>query len=882
MIEKRHIITSDLLTSDITIEDIGAKAYQLHLLERKGFPVPPWLAISSAAFEEALYPMTESLNKIMTSIDHIEAILPASQQIEKILAPLRIDKAMLLQLRKIIAFHFGGDTPLAVRSSAADEDSPLHSFAGQFDSFLNVTPEQVEPRILDVWRSAFSPRVLAYRWKKGILLRPARMAVIVQKMISPRASGVIFTRNPESGKKEISIEAVYGLGEGVVADRAETDSCRIGWHSLRAIRTIRYKSKYITDAGSPRGGTRQMPLPDSLRHKPVLSSREIRRLRSRAVRLERCFGAPQDIEWAIDNSGKIYILQTRPITSLRPPESSDTVCIWDNSNIIESYPGLTLPLTFSFIQGNYETLFRAASCGLVISRKKLAQRADIWQNMIGIIRGRVYYNLKNWYAMLSFLPGCHRHKKSWDAMIGISRSTAMMQSRLHWYDRIFTLMRIIIFLSAPRRLERRFHRSFAPLYERYRAVHLDELTNHQLLAHFREMQKELLRFWYLSLYVDFCAMKYFDWLKSLCRRWVGSSPNLHSDLLGGEPETESVKAVRSLVALAEMIRRSSEYRTVFSEPTASNIWQRILRDNSLLPLRQRCLEHLQLYGDRASEELKLETVTPRQNPELLINILKEYINTDLTVSRLTEQETSRRRAAEKQLFSQLRNPFKKFLIRRVLIRARLSVAGRENLRFARTRAYGLAREVFHLLAKRLTESKAISCPEDIGYLTVPEIFGYFQGTSVTADLTRLVELRRAEYKLFAAQNLPARFETGLPSALYTPPATVRPDNGNHRLVGTACSSGVADGTAVVMHHLDRSAVEPEQIIVAESTDPSWVFLMIRAAGIIVERGSILSHTAIVGRELGIPTIVGVEGATRLIPDRSHVYMDGATGEVVWN
>lgn len=883
MEKKTYIITGESPNTDFTVTEIGAKAYQLHLLERNGFPVPVWFAISSAAFEETIAPMTENLNEILNSIDNIDAVLPASRQIVKILAPLKINDSLQAQLRATITGQFGNSARLAVRSSAADEDSPLHSFAGQFESHLNVIPEQVASRVLDIWRSAFSARVLAYRWKKGILLQPTRMAVIVQKMISPRASGVAFTRNPENGKKEISIEAAYGLGEGVVADRAETDSYRIGWHAFTAKRCLRTKSQYISLADGDAGGTRQQTLPDSLRHKPVLSSREIRQLRRQAVRLERCFGAPQDIEWAIDNSRRIYILQSRPVTSLRRPECPETICLWDNSNIVESYPGLTLPLTFSFIQCNYETLFRAASCGLVISRNKMAQRDDIWQNMIGLIRGRVYYNLKNWYAMLSFLPGCYKHKKSWDAMIGISRSTAMKPGRLRWYDRIFALCRIIIFLSAPRRLERRFHQRFAPLHERYRAARLEEMTNHQLLAHFRKMQSELHRFWHLSLYVDFCAMKYFDWLKSLCRRWVKSgNPNLHSDLLCGEPETESVKAVRSLVALAEIIRHDPVYRSLFSDHNAATVWQKILQDEPLLPLRRLCLKHLQLYGDRVAEELKLETATPRQNPELLINTVQDYINTELTVSGLIEQETARRRSAENQLFSNLRNPFKRFLVRQILARARFSVAGRENLRFARTRAYGIAREIFHLLAKRLTEINAISCPEDIGYLTLPEIFGYIQGTSVNADLIRLVEIRRAEYKLFAAQNLPSHFETGLPPALYIPTVTTCPGNGDHRLVGTACSSGIADGTAVVMHHLDRSAVGPNQIIVAESTDPSWVLLMIRAAGLIVERGSILSHTAIVGRELGIPTIVGVEGATHLIPDRSHVSMDGATGEVVWN
>ena len=211
----------------------------------------------------------------------------------------------------------------------------------------------------------------------------------------------------------------------------------------------------------------------------------------------------------------------------------------------------------------------------------------------------------------------------------------------------------------------------------------------------------------------------------------------------------------------------------------------------------------------------------------------------------------------------------------------MAITYRENMRFARTRLYGIVRRIFRRMANLFVEKDLFTSNSDIFYLTVDEVFGIVQGTAVTKDLKALVELRKSEYAQFA-RNVPKdRIETsGIPYVNSIHGNEI--NNGtSKRLSGIGCSSGFACGKANVVADPQNCNVNDDCILIAESTDPGWVFLMISSKGIVVEKGSVLSHTAIIGRELGIPTIVGVKHATKLIPNDAQISIDGSTGEIKW-
>jgi pyruvate,water dikinase len=288
-----------------------------------------------------------------------------------------------------------------------------------------------------------------------------------------------------------------------------------------------------------------------------------------------------------------------------------------------------------------------------------------------------------------------------------------------------------------------------------------------------------------------------------------------------------------------------------------------------------------LYGDRGLEELKLEMPTFREDPAQLIRLVRSYTRQNLSVDLMEEKERAMRREAEEAARGALKNPFRRLVFWFVLRNTRLSIANRENMRFARTRLFGIVRRVFRRLGDLLQEQGVLARASDINYLTVEEVFGLIQGTAVTQDVRPLVSVRAAEYRRHAEKEPRERFETtGIP-CLAAELETAEKTGQERRLRGIPCSSGPAHGPAKVVLDPGRVNGDTGHILVARSTDPGWIFLMVSAKGVVTERGSILSHTAIIGRELGIPTIVGVRGATRLIPDGALLHMDGGTGEVRW-
>jgi len=308
----------------------------------------------------------------------------------------------------------------------------------------------------------------------------------------------MFTRSPHSDAKEIHISAGFGLGEGIVQDQVETDSYQIEWNSNKIIKQIAEKKlRVISDS---KDGTRM-----------------------------------QLIENSLHRTGELFILQSRPIVRQKSPQSQYR--IWDNSNIVESYPGITLPLTFSFIQQGYEIAFKKAALGCLLIKREVKKELYIFKNMIGLLDGRVYYNLLNWYKMLSYLPGYKGHKKSWDKMIGINKKTEFPQTRLSLLNRLFSVFIVVFRLLTVKRTARSFFRKFNLSYKKYINIRFSSLNENELINLYRDIERDFSPIWHLTLYNDFCAMKYYDWLKKLCTsREQDKYENLHNNLLCGEPE----------------------------------------------------------------------------------------------------------------------------------------------------------------------------------------------------------------------------------------------------------------------------------------------------------------------------------------------------------
>lgn len=271
----------------------------------------------------------------------------------------------------------------------------------------------------------------------------------------------------------------------------------------------------------------------------------------------------------------------------------------------------------------------------------------------------------------------------------------------------------------------------------------------------------------------------------------------------------------------------------------------------------------------------------REEPARLIGLIRAYTRRGLSVAAMAQREQEVRQSARATAGQRLKGRIRRAIFNFVLRRTRRGITGRENMRFARTRLYGRARQLFGRLAELFVEKGLIDARADFYYLTVQEAFGLVQGTAVTLDVRALIQIRKVEYAAFAQRVPRERMQiAGMPSLNMTY-ETGNGSSTQQHLVGTGCSSGRVQGQARIVTDPTEPLGEGDHILIAGSTDPGWVFLMTQARGLVVERGSVLSHTAIIGRELGIPTVVGAEGATSLIPEGASVSMDGSTGEVQW-
>lgn len=867
---------------------VGGKAHNLARLVDLELPVPPFLVVTTAVFEEVRARVADAIEAALSDFDgERQAAEAAHAAIEA--AFLEAGLAAEDRAAVLAAFdeRFQAEDWVAVRSSALGEDGDKDSFAGQLDTFLYVSRDQVEEHVLRCFASAYGPRVLVYRQTRGLDSEGVAAAVVVQLMVDAEASGVLFTADPtthERGRGVIS--AGLGLGEGVVADLVETDSIFVDLEA-RSVReqVLRTKDERIVFDRAKGGGTLVEQVPAERAAQPALADEPLAELILLARRLDARFPVPQDCEWALAKDQTLYLLQTRPITTWLPSPGRRER-IFDNSNVVEGYPTVTTPLTFSFVRRAYEVIFRKSALAFGVPKKTVAQEDALFSRMVSFVDGRIYYDLLNWYKLYGLVPGFEKRVRAWEAALGLETRELdepdSLWTRLGEVPNaargLFGMIRNLLTLD---REAAAFGRRFRKVWEHFLATDLEACEAEDLVNLYEEMVRDLLEQWEVTTVNDFYAFQFYEVLGNLLEKYgLCSTGGLRNDLLCGETGMESVEPVRSLMRLAKEVRESGELRGRFeAEPDDVALWEQLQHDPTLADFRFRLDRHLRLYGDRTLGELMLENPSLHEEPERLVAMIRAQMQSTRSVEEMEAHERAIRRRAEARLAEGLSGkPLKASLVRWVLKNTRTSVKYRENLRLARTRAFGMIRRLFRRLGVLLARQRLIEDPEDVFFLGVEEVIGAVRGGGLTRDLAALVEIRRREFEGFKARELPGRIHVkGIAYARPFPALELEPHEGG--LSGIGASPGKVSGEVRVVLDPSTERDVAGKILVAKMTDPGWVFLMISAAGMIVERGSLLSHTAIIGRELGIPTIVGVAGVTQLLESGQRVEIDGELGSV---
>lgn len=869
----------------------GGKGLNLYILGRAGLPVPDFKVLTPHSFNH--FTKISGLDIKIADILGMEiSEEDKAKQIEKLIIQTPIDEKLrkfLLELKTSF-----GEKILAVRSSALDEDSGAHSYAGMLESHLYISEEdKFLEAIKKCWASAFGHRCLTYRRENNLKNENIQISLVVQEMIDPDKSGVMFTANPvTTSGDEMLINSVYGVGEGLVSGLLDADTFALNKENgaLNNKEIVKKEKKLIADHKNQ--APKEACVENYLMEVSSLNDSEIEQLYVHGMKIEDLYHFPQDIEWAIKD-GNVYILQARPITT-DVTSSKGQLYMWDNSNIVESYGGITRPLTFGFAHYVYHQVYVQFCEVLMVPHKHIKEMDFFLKNMLGHFNGRVYYNLLNWYKLTSILPGYKYNRAFMETMMGTNealqneiadrvRPPSFQNTTGAKVRKILTGMKFFYFHLNAQSVVDNFLDYFYKTYDKYKQIDFEAMPADAIYLKYHDLEKEMLWRWHAPIINDFLCMVHFGIFKKLTEKWLSNlGPNFHNDLLAGNGNLESAMPTKELIRIAGIVEKNKELREFLFE-NDNDILIELLRQSTFQNFYKTVTDYIDRYGFRCMSEMKLEQKDLYQDPSLFFIFLKNIINSGQTdLHEFEKREKAIRRNAEEMLSKNITG-LKRLIYKWSLKHARKAVMNRENTRFCRTRVYGIVRRMFYAIGSDYTKRNIIDNREDIFFITLSELKAGLEGTMPTRDLRALINIRKKEFNEYENSEDPkSRFHTRGPvywhNNIFEEPAPIElGDLKENQMRGIGCCPGVIRGVIKVINGPEDDLVLNGEIVVAKRTDPGWIPLYPSISALLVERGGLLSHSAIVAREMGLPTIVSVKDLTKRLKSGMLVEINGETG-----
>ena len=856
----------------------GGKAANLGRMLRAGLSVPPGFVLTSHALTEFI-----KHNRLQAPLARIEARIgddapAAAAQVKTLFAASRLPKALRAALVGAVQ-QLPGSRPLAVRSSAVGEDGALASFAGLLDSTLGVVGlSALEHALKDCWASRWSARVAAYVRTRAQSL--AGMAVIVQVQVDARFAGVLFTRSPRAGHaEEMLCEYCPGLAERLVA--GEITPAQI------AIK----RDGFALNQHYPPVGE------DTDRIDPTV----FESLANAALTSERLFGGPQDIEWALDSNKRLWLVQSRPITSTS--QVREPLVVWSNANVNENFSAPISPLLYSVARQGYTHYFRNLGRAFGLARWRLERMQPDLDVIIGVQFGRMYYNLSAIHSVLRQAPLGERLVAWFDDFTGATDPQPAPQLSDSGFAvspyGLLELARIAVktawqYLFIAKRVAS-FEARVDAFAKRNAPAELDKRSLIELRAELRAFLDIRLNRWNDAALADAAAMACYGALKASVARTFpeAESAHLHNSLLKGLTGLKSAEPVNELCALARAVREDAKLRALFSQRTGECIAERLSVDPELAEFNAKFQRYLECWGFRCSGELMLTVPSFQERPGELLDIVRSYANAADADS--AERADAQRASREAITVDTLRNARVQRLLRwlawpsratqlRVLIGATQAAIGlRERARYQQALLYSRLRRIALAIGAQLRERGVLVAVDDVFFLSIQELDDLLSGvTMYPGQCAALVELRRAAHARFERLTpddtlcaAPGEYPLSVSSS-----SENRGDAGASVLHGISVCGGVVRGPARVLSQVSETpALRSGDILVTRQTDPGWAPAFGTIGGLILERGGMLSHGAILAREYGIPTVVAVAGASDRIGPGTMIEVDGDRGDV---
>ena len=835
---------ADLSAAQIDL--VGGKAANLGELVRADFPVPDGFVLTTEAY---------ALAARAAGVDPNDPQAAAAQ-----LRTSPVPEAVAAAARE--AYAALGRGSVAVRSSATAEDLPGASFAGQQDTFLNVEGDDaLLLAIARCWASLWNERAVAYRRANTIDDRGVQLAVVIQRMVDAAAAGVLFTADPLTGRRRrAAIDAIAALGEQLVSGAVDPDH-------------------YVVDTA-----TREVLERRAIAAQPVLSEPELLDLAALGDRVEAHFGAPQDIEFALDQSRKLWLVQSRAITTLYPlpetaPAQSD-LRVYFSANVFQGYFEPLTPMGIQFFRllgtsvwhmfGARIDAPRAGPSALVEAGMRL------FVDLTPVIRdafGRM---------VLVSIMGVGEARSS----VVLARLATDARLSLGERSRGRTVRRIISavaragilrnalrVLRSPHATRARFKREMDCAAAIRLPPHADATA--RLDAFERLLLVAPLQVLPRLLGIMAPAMLTLGLATRLLRGIA--RPDELQTLTRSAPDNPTTEMDLALWSLSARVRGDARSCAALLESSPADLAEQYRAGSLPPPLQSGVAEFLRVYGFRSIGEIDIGVPRWSEDPTHILGALANYVRLGDNVLAPDAQFAKGERDAEamlRSLLSRVHGP-RRLLLALVLRRMRIMIGSREAPKFHIIRLLATpARELIKPVGAELAARGSLADPDDIFFLTLPEARRAVSGD----DVRELVSERR---RIFAREHARRRIpRVMLSDGTDAEAALVSTEGGGLR--GSPASPGVSTGIARVILSPQGARLEPGEILVAPSTDPGWTPLFLTAGGLVMEMGGMMSHGAVVAREYGIPAVVGVTGATEQIRTGQGVTVDGSAGTVVLN
>lgn len=840
----------DLATIDRTLIGVaGGKGAGLgELLRMQGIRVPPGFCVTTRAFTRVV----EAAPEVETVLAELAGVAPDDREGLAALAGGLREAVEALPVPDDLAAAIGEaldalvpDTPVAVRSSATAEDLPTASFAGQQDSFLGVVgADAVVDHVRRCWASLYTDRAVAYRAHGGIDHRSARMAVVVQTLVDARAAGVLFTADPTTGNRFVTaVEAVPGLGEALVAGRVTPDSWRVRDGEVVA----RERSAERDD--------------------PAVTDAEVLQLTALGRRIEAHFGAPQDVEWCLDDEGPA-VVQSRPITTLFPvPEVDDDA-------------------THVFVSVGHQQMMTEPMTPLGLSVWQLTAMRPMY-----VAAGRLFVDVAENLASPALRPAIIGGLGKSDPLIGDALQTLV--------DRPGFLppppvddggpLPIPGAPGAPPMIDpdpelvvRLVERTEASLAATAEAI--ADKTGPELFAYILddlpEMRSRLAN--PESLPVILTGMEAAFWLNDHLGDWLGEV-NVVDALSQSAPGNVTAEMGLALLDVADVVRANPDVVALLhdvAEAGDDGFLDRLPAVAGGEDAAAAIRDYLDRYGMRCVGEIDITRTRWSEQPSTLVPLILANVENFTAGEHERRVAEGLRVATEKEheVLARLRalpdGEAKAAETKAMIDRVRVFAGYREYPKYRLISRYWIYKQALLAEAHRLVAAGVVDAPDDVYFLTFEE----FAETTRTREVDRdLIRQRREDFRSFAALT-PPRVMTSEGETLNG--SYHRDDVPDGALAGLAVSAGVVEGRArVILDVGDAHDLEPGDILVTNGTDPSWSPVFVAVAALVTEVGGLMTHGAVVAREYGLPAVVGVEGATHRIEDGRHLRVDGTRGWV---